>query len=72
MLYLKSCPKCRGDILSDSDHVGAFLKCLQCSYTVNETTYKPSDQIRKEDELEQFMIDMRIFNNNREQVTTNE
>ena len=30
MLYLKSCPKCRGDMHLDKDHYGAFIYCLQC------------------------------------------
>ena len=30
MLYLKSCPKCRGDLYLDRDAYGAFRQCLQC------------------------------------------
>ena len=33
MLYLKSCPRCAGDINADSDMYGMFLKCLQCGFT---------------------------------------
>ena len=44
MLYLKSCPRCKGDIQANSDHVGAFLKCLQCSYTVNESVPRYDSQ----------------------------
>ena len=33
MLYLKSCPRCSGDINADSDMHGMFLKCLQCGFT---------------------------------------
>ena len=29
-LYLKACPKCRGDVMVDSDPYGSFFKCLQC------------------------------------------
>ena len=33
MLYLKSCPRCTGDIHADSDTHGTFLKCLQCGFS---------------------------------------
>jgi len=33
MLYLKSCPRCTGDINADSDMHGTFLKCLQCGFS---------------------------------------
>jgi hypothetical protein len=30
MLYLKSCPKCHGDMYLEKDNYGAFRQCLQC------------------------------------------
>jgi hypothetical protein len=30
MLWLKSCPKCRGDLHSDADVFGTFVACVQC------------------------------------------
>ncbi|MDP7090432.1 MAG: hypothetical protein QF590_03940 [Dehalococcoidia bacterium] len=33
MLYLKSCPRCTGDINADSDAHGAFLKCLHYGFS---------------------------------------
>ena len=33
MLYLKSCPRCAGDVNADSDMYGMFLKCLQCGFS---------------------------------------
>lgn len=33
MLYLKSCPRCHGDIHLDSDRFGKYAKCLQCGFT---------------------------------------
>jgi len=33
MLYLKSCPRCTGDINADSDTHGTFLKCLQYGFS---------------------------------------
>ena len=32
MLYMKSCPRCHGDVQFDSDNFGAFAKCLQCGF----------------------------------------
>ncbi len=32
MYWLKSCPKCRGDLCLEQDHYGAFQTCLQCGY----------------------------------------
>jgi hypothetical protein len=37
MLYLKSCPRCQGDINADSDTHGMFLKCLQCGFSKDLT-----------------------------------
>ena len=34
MLYLKACPRCRGDIKFVNDTYGPSLKCLQCGFTV--------------------------------------
>ncbi len=32
MWRLKSCPKCKGDMLIDRDHIAWFEWCLQCGY----------------------------------------
>lgn len=32
MLYLKSCPKCRGDMYLEKDSFGVYRQCLQCGY----------------------------------------
>ena len=34
MLYLKACPRCRGDINFVNDTYGPSLQCLQCGFTV--------------------------------------
>jgi hypothetical protein len=31
-VYLKACPRDNGDMYSDSDQYGSFIKCLQCGY----------------------------------------
>jgi len=35
-LWLKSCPKCGGDLYSDRDVMGYYRQCLQCGYTFYE------------------------------------
>lgn len=32
MLKLKSCPKCKGDLLIDKDMYGWYEQCIQCGY----------------------------------------
>ncbi len=34
MLYLKACPRCRGDVQFVNDIDGPFLGCLQCGFRV--------------------------------------
>tara|TARA_B100001013_G_C24446527_1_gene377831 strand:- start:191 stop:349 length:159 start_codon:yes stop_codon:yes gene_type:complete len=35
MIFIKACPKCKGDIEFTIDSFGKSLECLQCSYTVD-------------------------------------
>lgn len=30
MIWLKACPRCRGDLFLDSDAYGRFVSCIQC------------------------------------------
>ena len=32
MVYLKSCPKCLGDLTLGQDSYGTFVSCLQCGF----------------------------------------
>ncbi len=32
MVYLKSCPKCLGDLTVAQDGYGTFISCLQCGF----------------------------------------
>ena len=32
MLYLKACPRCKGDMHSNRDMYGSYQECLQCGY----------------------------------------
>ena len=33
MLYLKQCPRCKGDLCQSSDSFGEYMSCLQCGYS---------------------------------------
>lgn len=35
MLYLKACPRCRGDVKYERDIYGPFLECLQCGFQIS-------------------------------------
>ena len=32
MVWLKACPRCKGDLFLDEDHYGKFKSCAQCGY----------------------------------------
>jgi uncharacterized protein YbaR (Trm112 family) len=36
MIWLKQCPRCRGDLVLDSDRYGMYVYCLQCGHQINE------------------------------------
>jgi hypothetical protein len=38
MIWLKSCPRCRGDLFMDSDYYGRFVSCIQCGATLDKRT----------------------------------
>ena len=32
MIFFKSCPRCKGDMITSADMYGKFVECLQCGY----------------------------------------
>lgn len=32
ILRLKSCPRCKGDVILDKDQYGWYEQCIQCGY----------------------------------------
>jgi hypothetical protein len=40
-LWIKGCPKCKGDLYSDRDVMGYYRQCLQCGYTFYEQRRRP-------------------------------
>lgn len=37
MMWLKACPRCRGDLFLDSDYYGNYVCCIQCGHTLDES-----------------------------------
>lgn len=37
MMWLGSCPRCRGDLHLELDHFGEFIGCLQCGMILDES-----------------------------------
>ena len=35
MFLFKKCIRCNGDMYTDDDYFGKFIKCLACGYTIN-------------------------------------
>ena len=33
MFFFKQCPRCSGDLATDSDQYGEFVSCMQCGYS---------------------------------------
>jgi len=33
MLFLKCCPRCKGDVYLNKDTYGHFVECLQCGFS---------------------------------------
>ncbi len=33
MFFLKQCPRCNGDLATNSDQYGEFVSCMQCGYS---------------------------------------
>ena len=36
MFWLKSCPKCGGNLYEDRDQYGAFISCVQCGHYLTQ------------------------------------
>jgi hypothetical protein len=37
MMWLKSCPRCRGDLVLDSDYYGQYVSCIQCGASLDKS-----------------------------------
>jgi ssDNA-binding Zn-finger/Zn-ribbon topoisomerase 1 len=37
MMWQGACPRCRGDLVLESDLFGEFVSCLQCGTILNES-----------------------------------
>ena len=36
MIWLKACPKCRGDMVLDTDYYGHYVSCIQCGNSLDK------------------------------------
>ena len=36
MLWLKTCPKCSGDLSQERDDYGPYIQCTQCGLVLNQ------------------------------------
>ena len=50
MIYLKACEKCGGDVELAQDIYGAYLTCIQCSFTIDSAgaakrAVEPKDRV---------------------------
>jgi hypothetical protein len=43
-MWLKSCPRCRGDLVLDSDFYGGYVSCIQCGASLNTKAPSPLQQ----------------------------
>jgi transcription initiation factor TFIIIB Brf1 subunit/transcription initiation factor TFIIB len=41
MLLRKSCPRCRGDLVMESDFYGQYVSCIQCGSILGERQAQP-------------------------------
>jgi hypothetical protein len=37
MMWLKSCPRCRGDLVLDSDYYANYVSCIQCGASLDKS-----------------------------------
>lgn len=43
MIWLKACPRCRGDVYPEKDVFETNLKCLQCGHVLSEADKKKAE-----------------------------
>lgn len=45
MFFLKQCPRCNGDLSTDSDQYGEFVSCMQCGYCKDIQSMASASQV---------------------------
>ena len=43
-IFFKACPKCKGDIVTDHDIYGRYIRCLQCGRSEDAEAVKSRPQ----------------------------
>lgn len=41
MMYLKGCPRCKGDLQLNNDTYGTYQKCIQCGFLKDVSVQSP-------------------------------
>lgn len=55
MLLLKSCPKCKGDVVEERDHYGSYRQCLQCGCLRDMQTLAKPQPVSRRRERREFL-----------------
>jgi hypothetical protein len=58
MVWLKACPRCRGDLFLDNDHYGKFKLCVQCGYSRDLVAGIPAGPPRRATHFEAVRLDL--------------
>lgn len=45
MLWLKSCPRCGGDLVLERDRYGPYIYCVQCGHELDVQTFQPANRV---------------------------
>jgi hypothetical protein len=63
MMWLKSCPRCRGDLMLDSDYYGHYVSCIQCGASLDKSQQNVVEQRLFVDRRATKLPEMRSFEN---------
>lgn len=61
MMWLKSCPRCRGDLMLDSDYYGHYVSCIQCGASLDKSQQDVVEQRLFVDRRAMELPEMRSF-----------
>jgi len=68
MMWLKSCPRCRGDLVLDSDYYGHYVSCIQCGASLDKSQQGIVEQRLFADRLAGRLPEMQPFRKDQARV----
>jgi hypothetical protein len=68
MMWLKSCPRCRGDLVLDSDYYGNYVSCIQCGASLDRSQQSILERRLFVDRLAERLPEMQSPRSSREKV----